>query len=128
MVDALPLDAAVASDALLRLSNLHIVEHAGNLFTVSLRIAVERDKRIEMPASVRGEALKVLARTLTIRLDEGSARLDLVDTAVLSSIESGLPVGTLVAALLLPSHYVWLAQKNYDQKRYPESIRLARKA
>jgi hypothetical protein len=128
MVDALPLDAAVASDALLKLSNLHIVEHAGNLFTVSppLRIAVERDKRIGMSASVRGEALKVLARTLEIRLDEGSAPLDLVDTAVLSSIESGLAVGTLVGALLLPSHYVWLAQKNYDQKHYPESIRLAK--
>ena len=95
MVDALPLDAAVASEALLKLSNLHVVEHAGNLFTVSppLRIAVERDKRIDMPADVRVEALKVLARTLAIRLDEGSARLDLVDTAVLSSIESGLPVG-----------------------------------
>jgi tetratricopeptide (TPR) repeat protein len=128
MVDALPLDAAVASEALLKLSNLHVVEHAGDLFTISppLRIAVERDKRIDMPASVRTRALKVLARTLAIRLDEGSARLDLVDSAVLSSIESGLPAGTLAAGLLLPSHYVWLAQKNYDQKRYPESIRLAK--
>jgi hypothetical protein len=127
MVDALPLDAAVASEALLKLSNLHVVEHAGDLFTISrpLRIAVERDKRIDMPASVRTRALKVLARTLAIRLDEGSARLDLVDSAVLSSIESGLPAGTLAAGLLLPSHYVWLAQKNYDQKRYPESIRLS---
>ena len=128
MVDALPIDAAVASEALLRLSNLHIVEHADEIFTVSppLRIAVERDKRIDMPADLRSKALKVLAGTLAIRLDEGSARLDLVDTAVLSSIESGLPVGPLAAAFLLPSHYVWLAQKNYEQKHYPESIRLAK--
>lgn len=99
IVDALPIDAAAASDALLRLSNLHIVELAGNLFIVSppLRIAVERDKRVVMPENVRTEALKAVARTLTIRLDEGSARLDLVDTAVLSSIESGLPVGAIAA-------------------------------
>ena len=79
-----------------------------------------------MPEDVRVEALKSVARTLSIRLDEGSARLDLVDTAVLSSIESGSTVGTIAAALLLPSHYVWLAQRNYDQRRYPECIRLAK--
>ena len=128
IVDALPIEAADASDALLRLSNLHIVELAGDLFTVSppLRIAVERDKRVDMPEAVRTEALKAVARTLAIKLDEGSAQLDLVDTAVLSWLESGIAVGTIAAALLLPSHYVWLAQKNYDQRRYPECIRLAK--
>jgi tetratricopeptide (TPR) repeat protein len=128
IVDALPIEPVVASEALLKLSNLHIIENSGNLFTISppLRIAVERDKRVDMPAGVRAEALKVLARTLAIRLDEGSAKLDLVDTAVLSSIESGLPSESITAALLLPSHYVWLAQRHYDQRHYSESIRLAK--
>ena len=128
IVESLPLDADEASDALLRLANLHIVEFTGDLFMVSppLRIAVERDKRIDMPEDARIEALRVIAQTLSIKIDEGSARLELVDTAVLSAIESGFTGGVIASALLMPSHYVWLAQKNYDQKRYPECIRLAK--
>jgi len=127
VVDSLPINPEDASDALLRLSNLHVVEHSGSTFSVSppLRVAVERDKRIEIPSAVRVKALKVLSETLAVRIDEGGAEIGLVDTAVLASIESGTH-NVLVSAFLLPSHHIWLAKRNYDQGHYDESIRLAR--
>jgi tetratricopeptide (TPR) repeat protein len=127
MVDALPLSPNATSDALLRLSSLHVLEHTGGIFNISppLRVALERDKRIEIPSDLRNKALKVLSETLTVRIDEGNAEIALVDTAILAAIESGT-TNTLVSAFLLPSHYVWLAKRNYDQRHYEESIRLAR--
>jgi tetratricopeptide (TPR) repeat protein len=127
MVDALQLDPDGASDALMRLSSLHVLEHNSSAFTVSppLRVAVERDRRIEVPKDLLAKALKVLSETLTVRIDEGTAEIGLVDTAVLAAIESGTS-NALVSAFLLPSHYVWLAKRHYDQGHYRESIRLAK--
>ncbi len=70
--------------------------------------------------------LAMLADSLALRLDEGTAPIALVDSAVLSGIESGKE--TYAAVFLLPSHYVWLAKRRYDQKDYEESIRLAKEA
>ena len=44
----------------------------------------------------------------------------------MSAIESGKE--TYAAVFLLPSHYVLLAKRQYDQKHYQESIRLAKEA
>jgi len=76
-VDALPIDAAAASDALLRLSNLHIVELAGNLFIVSppLRIAVERDKA-RCYARERSNRGLESGRQEHLRLDSTKGALD----------------------------------------------------
>lgn len=52
----------------------------------------------------------------------------MIDAAVLSALENGGELGEIAAAFLLPSHFVWLSKRNYDQKNYPESIRLAREA
>lgn len=128
MVDALSVEANEAADALQRLTQLHVLEHSGDEFSISpaMRIAVERDKRISLPEPQRKEALAKLADSLALRLDEGTAPVALVDSAVLSAIESGKE--TYAAVFLLPSHYVWLAKRQYDQKHYPESIRLAKEA
>lgn len=128
MVDALGVEAREAADALQRLTQLHVVEHSGDEFSVSppMRIAVERDKRIRLPDPMRKEVLAKLADSLALRLDEGTAPIALVDSAVLSAIESGKE--TYAAVFLLPSHYVWLAKRQYDQKNYTESIRLAKEA
>jgi tetratricopeptide (TPR) repeat protein len=126
MVDALGEKANETADALLRLAQLHIVEHSGAEFSIvpPLRIAVERDKRISLPEAKRKEALERLADSLALRLDEGTAPITLVDSAVLSAIQSGRE--TFAAVFLLPSHYVLLAKRQYDQKHYQESIRLAK--
>ena len=89
MTDALGVKANDAADALLRLTQLHIVEHSGDEFSVSppLRIAVERDARISLPETMRKEVLAKLADSLALRLDEGTAPIALVDSAVLSAIE-----------------------------------------
>ena len=128
MVDASGVNANEAADALLRLSQLHLVEHSGDEFSVSppIRIAVERDKRISLPEPKRREALAKLAESLALRLDEGTASIALVDSAVLSAIQSGKE--TYATVFLLPSHHVWLAKRHYDQKHYQESIRLAKEA
>lgn len=128
MVDALSLKAADGADALERLTHFHLVEHSGDEFSISpaLKIAVERDRRVALPESRRKEVLARLADSLALRLDEGTAPIALVDSAVLSAIESGKE--TYAAIFLLPSHYVWLSKRQYDQKNYPESIRLAKEA
>ena len=128
MADALGEKASEIADALLRLAQLHVVEHFGDEFSVSppLRIAVERDTRINLPEAKTKQVLAKLADSLALRLDEGTAPIALVDSAVLSAIESGKE--TYATVFLLPSHYVLLAKRRYDQKHYQESIRLAKEA
>jgi len=128
ILEALELEPSAAADSMLRLTQLHIVEHSGDEFSISpaMRIAVERDKRVAVPEDKRKTALGKLAETLAFRLDEGTAPISLIDAAVLSSIEAGSETYAIV--FLLPSHYVWLAKRHYDQKHYQESIRLAKEA
>lgn len=127
LVDALQLNAEVASDAMIHLSSLHVIEHNGALFSISppLRSAVERDAHLALDTSLRQMALKSLCYKLSIRIDEGSAEISLIDTAVLATIQSG-DSESWVSAFLLPSHYVWLAKQAYDQGNYEDSIRLAK--
>jgi tetratricopeptide (TPR) repeat protein len=130
IVSSLHIDAAQASEDLLRLTNLHVIESTSGVFTVSpaLRVAIERDRRIRMTASVEREAIKSLAFSLTIRLEEGTAPISLIDSAVLAGLETGSLGGDFASVFLLPSHLVWLAKRNYDQRRWTESIRFAEEA
>ena len=130
IVAALGIAADVASEALLKLSNLHILESSPEKFVISpaIRIAVERDPRIRLPAALQVTALQTVAQSLSIRLEEGTAPVSLVDAAVLSGLESGQGVSEFAAAFLLPSHYVWMAKRQYDQRHWDESIRYAKEA
>ena len=127
---ALPIDPALASERLLRLINLHVIEPSAERFMVSptLRVAVERDNRTVLPKDVRISAIRTLAATLSVRLEEGTAPVALVDSAVLSALESGGVPTAFAAAFLLPSHHVFLSKRRYDERNYEESIRLARQA
>lgn len=127
IVEGLNLDASVASEDLLRLSNLHVVESSAGVFTVSppLRIAVERDKRIRLSQEQEKAAVTTLARSLSVRLEEGTAPIALIDAAVLSSLDSGEIATEFATAFLLPSHHVWLSKRHYDQRHWQESIRFA---
>lgn len=130
IVGALPIDDMTASEALLKLGEFHIIETTSERFTLApaLRVAVERDKRIKLSPSVHKEAVRKLAQALAVRIEEGTAPISLVDTAVLSSLEAGENLSGFVAAFLLPSHYVWIAKRYYDQKHWEESIRSAKEA
>jgi hypothetical protein len=76
-------------------------------------MAVERDRRVTLPEAKRNQVLAKLADSLALRLDEGTAPIALVDSAVLSAIEVGKE--TYAAVFLLPSHYILLAKRQYDQ-------------
>lgn len=130
IVDALEADPATVSDDLLHLSHLHVVESNGDSFTISppLQIAVERDKRLRLTKEKQATAMKRIAKSLSIRLDEGTAPITLLDSAVLASLESGDALSEIAAALLLPSHQVWLAKRHYDQKHWRDCMRLATEA
>jgi tetratricopeptide (TPR) repeat protein len=130
IVSALQLDAAQSSEDLLRLSNLHLVESTAGVFSVSpaLRVAIERDRRIKLPSAVERDAMKSLASSLTIRLEEGTASIALIDAAILASLESGAIQSEFISVFLLPSHAVWLAKRHYDQRHWPECIRFAKEA
>jgi hypothetical protein len=130
IVTALPFQKADLSDALQRLGYLHVVESNEDRFAIapSLRVAVERDRRVRLPSDVQNDAIKKLARSLAVRLEEGTAQVALVDTAILAALESGDTLSGFAAAFLLPSHYVWMAKRHYDQKRWGESIRASQEA
>lgn len=128
--EALNIDAAVLADDLQRLVLLHVLASDGDRFRVSpaLRVAVERDPRVKMPAKLQQDATSSVARSLSIRLEEGTAPIALVDSAVLASVESGSVLTALASAFLLPSHFVWLAKLRYDQQQWSESIRFGLEA
>jgi tetratricopeptide (TPR) repeat protein len=81
-----------------------------------------------MPAKLQTEAINSVSRSLNLRLEEGTAPISLVDSAVLANLESGSALTQFAAAFLLPSHYVWLAKLHYDQHQWSESIRFGQEA
>ncbi|WP_219761417.1 TIR domain-containing protein [Neoroseomonas alba] len=122
---ALSVSASALAENLQRLVLLHVLESDGDRFRISpaLRVAVERDPRVKMPAQLQADATATVARSLSVRLEEGTAPVSLVDSAVLATVEGGGVLTELAAAFLLPSHFVWLAKLRYDQRQWKESIR-----
>ncbi|MEZ5982398.1 MAG: tetratricopeptide repeat protein [Parvularculaceae bacterium] len=130
IVSSLRLDASSASEQLLRLTNLHLIESKSGVFSIApaLRVAIERDRRIRLTDAVKREAMKILASSLSIRIEEGDASIELIDAAVLASLQSDELISEFTSAFLLPSHSVWLAKRHYDQRHWEESIRFAEEA
>ncbi|SNB83255.1 MULTISPECIES: toll/interleukin-1 receptor domain-containing protein [unclassified Agrobacterium] len=128
IVSALSVDAETTSDALSKLSHLHVVDGTADRFQISpaLRVAVERDRRIKLPKAVEQNAMRNIANSLSVRLEEGTASISLVNTAIIASLDSSENLSGFAAAFLLPSHYVWMAKRYYDQKSWEDSIRHAR--
>lgn len=128
--EALSLSPAALAEHLQRLVLQHVLESDGDRFRISpaLRVAVERDNRVKMPTQLQAEATRSVARSLSIRLEEGTAPVSLVDSAVLATVESGGVLTEFAAAFLLPSHFVWLAKLRYDQHQWADSIRFGLEA
>ena len=112
IANALNFDGAALADDLQRLVLLHVFDSGGDRFRISpaLRVAIERDARVKMPAKQHADATSSVARSLSLRIEEGTAPVSLRNSAVLASIESGNILTELAGAFLLPSHYVWLAK------------------
>ena len=127
---ALNIAGAELAIDLQRLVLLHVLDSDGGRFRISpaLRVAIERDARIRMPAKDHADAMSSVAQSPSLRIEEGTAPTSLVDSAVLANIESGNALTELAGAFLLPSHYVRLAKVRYDQHRWSESIRFGLEA
>ena len=127
---ALAANTKLVSDALLRLVELHIIESVNDRFMISppVRVAVERDRRIQLPKQARRGVIQRLASSLSMRLEEGTAPVVLIDSTILACLQDGDQMSSFVSAFLLPSHYVWMANTNYDARRLRECIRYARMA
>jgi hypothetical protein len=130
IVSATELEPDAVSDALFALNNNHVLDSRGDHFLVSpaLQVAVERDKRIRVSRREEVAAMKKVAGSLSIRLEEGSVLISLVDTAILSALEAGESIGGYAAAFLLPSHYVWMTKRHYDAREWDRSLQLAKEA
>jgi tetratricopeptide (TPR) repeat protein len=130
IVAALPVDPALLSDRLLGLSHNHIIETSGDRFLIAppLRVAVEKDSRISLAKDVQARAVSTLTSSLAVRLEEGTAPLALIDAAILLALQQGSAPSEYIAAFVLPSHYVWLANVRYDGGEYKECIRLCQEA
>ncbi|WP_164880031.1 toll/interleukin-1 receptor domain-containing protein [Paenirhodobacter ferrireducens] len=116
--------------ALERLIDLHVLETAGSVYKIAppLRIAAEKDPRAAASTSEVRRAVSAIADGLNVRFGDGTAPIQLLDTAIISSIDSGIEAQSYVSALILPSHFVWLMKEKYDQGDYTEAIRLAKEA
>jgi tetratricopeptide (TPR) repeat protein len=123
IVHSLGVDPAETSTDLLNLTHLHIVESNAGIFSVAppLRVAAERDSRLK----VADESIRLLAKSLNVRLEDGTASIQLVDAAVLSSLESGQALPAFAATFVLPSHHIWLAKRAYDDGDWKRCISAA---
>ena len=130
IVNALEMPSAMVSEALINLTHLHIVEGVNDRFMIAppIRVAVERDRRIELPRQVRREVTRRLADSLSMRLEEGTAPVVLIDSTILACLHDSDQMPQFVSAFLLPSHQVWMARNQYDLGRWGESMRYARRA
>jgi hypothetical protein len=126
----LQVDEAELSSGLESLGYSHVIDTGLDTFLISppLRMAVERDARVRLGSEREKSLLARLADSLTIRIEDGTAPASLINSAVLASLETGSAVTGLASALVLPSHHVWLAKRQYDAKHWSECIRLAREA
>lgn len=124
------IDRELLGSAIDKLIHEHVVEFSTDLYRLSpaLRVAIERDRRFALSNDARQRALSAISERLSVRLEEGTAALQLVDAAILAEIESSSALTSFTQALVLPSHYVWLAQRSYDRQDFPDSVRLARSA
>ncbi len=128
IVNSLEIDATKVSDSLYNLNSLHLVDGSGDLFRVSpaVLVAIERDKRVRISSAEEQRAMRSIAQSLSIRLEDGTAPVALVDTAILAALSTDDEMSGLAAAFLLPSHFVWMAKRSYDQRSWERSIRYAR--
>jgi tetratricopeptide (TPR) repeat protein len=127
---ALSIDPKELAENLHKLVLLHVLESDSDRFRISpaLRTAIERDSRVSMPSDLQSKVTAAIAQTLCLRIEEGTAPVSLVDSAVLASVESGDVLTEFATAFLLPSHYVWLSKLRYDRHQWTESIRFGLEA
>lgn len=106
----------------------HVLEVSFDLYKISpyLRVAAERDKRFSLGDAKRKRLLERASSSLSVRIEDGTANIRLLDTAILADIARGSEINAFVQALVLPSHYVWLCRRAYDRQDFTESIRLAK--
>ena len=130
IVGALELPDDAASEALSRLADLHVVETTGGRFKVApaVRVAVERDPRVRLRQDLRKGVVQRLASALSLRVEDGTAPVVLINSTVLACLQRDRAMPQIVGAFLLPSHYIWMAKRNYDERRWKECIRFARLA
>ena len=130
IVDATEGDAEMLSEAILRLVGIHVLESTQESFFISppVKVAVERDVRIRLAAEKEKATIRRLAEFLSLRLEEGTAPVVLINSTVLASLQSGVNMPEIASAFLLPSHYIWMAKRNYDNGNWDECVRYARRA
>ncbi|RYZ72689.1 MAG: tetratricopeptide repeat protein [Proteobacteria bacterium] len=129
IADLLNGDTVTASKSVANLIDLHMLEPAGNAYALSapVRPAVERDRRFESTGKERQALLRTLANMLK---SDGATDVStsMINTSILAALEADEELPELFSALLLPSHFVWLARRKYDDRKYEEALELARHA
>jgi len=130
LCDVIKKPSVEISKSIQKMMDLHVVRIEEDRISISpaLRVATERDQRIELKDSVRSEVMISLANSLSARLEEENGPITLIDATILATLEGDGPVGKLMEAFILPSHRVWLAKRHYDAKRWSEAIKMSQEA
>ncbi len=113
-----------------KMIELHVVRVEEDRISISpaLRVATERDARIELKNSERSKVMISLAHSLSVRLQDEDGPITLIDAAIMATLEGEAPVSKLMEPFILPSHRVWLAKTHYDKKRWNDAIKMAGEA
>ncbi|MEP5267743.1 MAG: TIR domain-containing protein [Lentilitoribacter sp.] len=126
----LEIPSTQVSGEIQKMIDLHLVGVVEDRIAISpaLRIAIQRDSRVQIADFERTKVLKSLSITLSARMEDESGPISLIDSTILVELETGKPTSKLQEAFLLPSHNVWLAKNHYDDKRWHDAIEHAKAA
>lgn len=125
--------SCVGSDAALVLESLldkHVLQLSGEFFLISkpMLIAVERDARIRIDKTAENEVYEIVRAAFSKLSENGLASFSVVDAAILSDLYLDGAVSDGFSAFLIPSHFLWLADKEYQRKNYERALSFSRKA
>lgn len=124
-----PGEPAEAASSIVRLIDYHLLETNDDTYFIAppLRTAVERDARLKLKPEERAEVISVLSEVFSAP-DEDDVRASMIESGILAKIQAGEAIPAAFEAFLLPSHEVWVAKRKYDEKDFPEAIRLTKSA
>ena len=130
LVEIVTQDPPAVAAALVRLMDLHIVEGSGHTYRITppLRVGVERSPKFSVNAPERERVIRIVANLLRTTGEDEQIAVSMLDTQILAAIEAEASVPALFEAFLLPSHYVWLARRKYNERYFDDARALCLRA
>jgi hypothetical protein len=118
------IDPIEKSRACAELLDWHIMTESDGVYFVSpsLTSAIDRDLSLALSDEEEKELAKRFISILAEYSDEGKIPVSAVDAAGIACIEAS-DSGNWSRSFVLPSHYIYLGRRAYDQRKFPRAIK-----